>query len=482
MSETNSLVLTYQKKPGFGTAIVTPDMTKLRVTDVSFKPNLFFDDSDDIRDDRGLEDSDMVGREISGGFGFRFRPFAYDDFWEAAMFSAWANSINRYNVTADSAITDVVASTDTYTVANGTAFAAQYIVVASGFTNAANNRTFVATGGSATTCIATDGAVDEAAPPAGARLHVVGYEGTTGQITATSTGLAGTGLGTALLAMGVGVSDIILVGGSATGNKFAVSALNVPCKIGAITADAITFEYLPASWAVNDGSGKNIRIFVADKLNVGTTLTAFFMQQVLSRQTTPVYLQWDDLVVNTFNLDVQNRRTVRGGFTFLGRVPVGSGTDYDSTSNAATTQRSFVSGKFIKRVQLAQGRVTIPNWCQSLRLNFNNQLRGLQAVDELDLVDIRPGKFMTDINLGLYFGDNSYWARAISELPTDFFVQFERDAVSYIFEAPRLKLVDVDTPVPGPDADGLLNLQGRVTIDTASTARQFTIYRFRKSQ
>ena len=95
----------------------------------------------------------------------------------------------------DSEITAVTDSSDTYTVnSGGTAFKAGHLAKAEGFTNAANNRMFKVASSTGTTVVAagTPALIDEIAPPSTAKLQVIGFERTSGDITATSTGLGAT--------------------------------------------------------------------------------------------------------------------------------------------------------------------------------------------------------------------------------------------------------------------------------------------------
>ena len=80
---------------------------------------------------------------------------------------------------ANTAVASVTAGTKTYAAAAGLLpfNKAGYLVKASGFANAANNGVKTVASATATTVVVAETIVDEAAPPANARLEVVGFIG-----------------------------------------------------------------------------------------------------------------------------------------------------------------------------------------------------------------------------------------------------------------------------------------------------------------
>ncbi|TGV23899.1 hypothetical protein EN811_31160, partial [bacterium M00.F.Ca.ET.168.01.1.1] len=89
------------------------------------------------------------------------------------------------------------------------------------------------------------GITDEAAPAAAARMKVVGFQGSSGDITATSTGIGSTTLD--FTTLGLTVGQWIKIGGIAAGEQFATAALNTFARITAIAANALTLDNLPAA-------------------------------------------------------------------------------------------------------------------------------------------------------------------------------------------------------------------------------------------
>jgi hypothetical protein len=120
------------------------------------------------------------------GFNFEFSNSHFDDLLVAALLGTRTRIAFKYNNgVADSEITAVTDSSDTYTVnSGGASFKAGHLAKAEGFMNAANNRIFKVASSTGTTVVAagTPTLTDETAPPGTAKLQVIGFEGASGDI------------------------------------------------------------------------------------------------------------------------------------------------------------------------------------------------------------------------------------------------------------------------------------------------------------
>ena len=259
MTSANRLQLAYVEESTLGTTPASPDMTKIRTTGEGLVHDISNIQSQEIRADRKNSDLVQVSAQNTGPINAELSAEAFDALIAGAMFNDWTLMPTRDNDgTADSVITDVTAASDDYTFTTGAAFAEGHLVRASGFTNTENNGLFRAESGSgATSLVTADGRVDESAPPADAKLRVVGFEGESGDITATAGGLGSSTLD--FTTLGLSVGQWIYIGGGAVGEQFATSALNTYAKISAIAANALTLSNKPAGWTTDAGASKTIR-------------------------------------------------------------------------------------------------------------------------------------------------------------------------------------------------------------------------------
>lgn len=151
-----------------------------------------------------------------------------------------------------------------YTVAAAGDYAINFIVVARGFSNAANNGMKVLVTGSTTTEIKTGGLVVEAAPPANAIVEVCGFQGVAADIGLDANGNL-TSTASVFTSWGLQVGQWIKIGDPTAGAAFGFTAQPTYvgyAKVKAIAAGLLTLER--RSWTVgaaDPGTGKTIRVF-----------------------------------------------------------------------------------------------------------------------------------------------------------------------------------------------------------------------------
>jgi len=317
----------------------------------------------------GIAVSGSINWELSHGGNF-------DPFFESALLNTYVKMPERdNNGTADSAITDVSATSDTYTVNAGSSFVEGHLVRGSGFTGGENNTLFRAQTGSSDTAVvapASPGLADETAPPGTARLKVVGFEGASGDITADATGLTSTTLD--FTTLGLTVGQWLKVGGTAAVNKFDTAALNTFVRVKTVAANDLDFDYLPTGWATDAGSGKTIRVFTSDYLEVGDSLKSITLEKVFTGQGTPFYINYVGAVMNglTVQADAQSRLT--GSFDTIGFTGGGDTTALDASPDAASTSLIMNTSTNIGRLLENGADQASPVWIESAGLTLNNNI------------------------------------------------------------------------------------------------------------
>lgn len=168
------------------------------------------------------------------------------------------------------ALTSVTAASKTIAAASGLlGCLANHIVQASGFTNSANNGLkTVASASTATNIVVNEAMVDEAAPPAAAKVEVVGYQFASATVDVTMNGnlvrLTRASGVFDFTALGLIPGEWIYLGGDAVGTKFANN--NGFARISVIAAGYMQFDKVSWTPQAEVGTGKTIRIFCGSVL------------------------------------------------------------------------------------------------------------------------------------------------------------------------------------------------------------------------
>lgn len=478
MSSTNRLQVASVREVTPGTTPNTPRMRKQRVMGESLTFTPTYVDPEEIRDDRMSPDPILVMKEVGGQlpieFSYPVDASPLSDDIASAMFSDWTNAPQRDNDgTADSVITGVAATSDTYTVTTGTAFAEGHLVRATGFTDAANNSIFRAASGSGATAViapSSPGLVDETAPPAAARLKVVGFQGVSGDITATADGLGSTDLDFTTLGLAIGMW--VKIGGTATGDQFATSALNGWARIAAApTATTLTLDNKPTGWTTDDGSGKTLKVWFGDHVKNGVTQISMTKEKVYRGQSVPVYLVYRGQRVNTLDVSVTSRQTARLAVAYMGTSGQQSGTPLDANPDAATTGRIMAANANCGRLADAGAPLASPNWAREFSFQVNNNLRYVDDVTSDSPADVREGECTVTGRINTYFGDSALLAKFYAGAATSLNSRLNKDGQAVVFDFPRVTYRSDGNPsAPGKNQDAMLPLGFRASFDSTYEA------------
>lgn len=471
MSDTNRVAVRIVEETTFGTTPATPAFEELRVTEAnpSFQPNTVT--SNEIRSDRQVTDLILVGAEAGGPLGLEVSHGALDTIIEGAMFSSWVNKPNRYNVTSDSVITDVDASSDTYEVTSGGgAFVVGHLVRATGFTNSGNNglvRAISGSGVAALVVASSPGLTNESAPPAGARLRVVGFMGVAGDIEATTSG------GNALLSttlnfttLGLVEGEWMYVGGSAAGNKFATAANQGWVRIAnsGVAAGRIDLDIVPTGWATDDGTGKTIQVFTGDYIRNGTEEHYYSIEREFTDHSPVTYEYLRGMEVGTLTFGAESESIMTANATFMGKDAViqDSSRFSGATTTAAPTGDVLNTSSNVGRIAEAGTVVSGPNYPQSVSINFENNLRRRTAIGTLGAVSIGAGEFAVTGSIGTYFGNKTLAQKVINNTATSFDIVVGRadgEKPALLIDLPKMKYSAGSPQVPGKNQDVMVDLQ-----------------------
>ncbi|MCL8382055.1 phage tail tube protein [Xanthobacter aminoxidans] len=477
MTESNRVRMTWVDEVTPGTTPNTPRMRAVRYTGetLAYKPN--FTNSEEIRDDRMNADPIKVGESNSGPVNTEFS-FPVDgtphSSWLASLFAnAWANTPVRDNDgTADSIITQVTASTGVVAVATGAAFAVGHLVRTSGFGTAGNNGLFKITTGSATVPAVGAGLLtDEAAPPAAARMKVVGLQGASGDLVAAADGITSTTLD--FTTLGLVVGQWIKVGGTGAAFRFATEGCNGWARIIAIAANKLTLDNLPGTWATDTGTGKTLRVFFGDQLKNGVTKKFGTVERGFMGQSVPTYIVQKGMLANQGEITLDTGAQIKATYTFMGLTGSASTTSLDSSPDAATTNQVMSAAVNVGRISQGGAVVAGPNFVKNMSVSINNNARVIEAIRSDGLVgpvDINLGENSTEVTLNTYFGSSAYYAAFLAGASTNVASVIAKNGQAVVLAVPRMTGTDGNPSAGGKNQDVMVSFKAMASIDPLTNA------------
>lgn len=481
MTDSNRTRLTVVRETSLGVTPVSPRMRTMRFTGESLKFEPQYIQPDEIRDDRMNVDPVKINENNSGGINYQLSypvdESPLSEMFRSMMFNAWNNTPYRDNDgAADSVITGVAATGGVITVVTGAAFVVGQLIRASGFGVAGNNGLFKITTGSATVPAVGDGVLtDEAAPAAGARIKVVGFEGAAGDITALADGLGSTTLD--FTTLGLGLGQFVKIGATGAGYRYATEANNGFARIVGIAANKLTLDNLPTGWATDTGTGKTIRVFVSDWIKNGTAMSSMTIERGFMGQAVPTYIQQSGMVVGEASIDISSEALISGSFTLQGLKGKKSTTSLDPTPDKRTTAANLSANVNVGRIGENGAPITGGNFVKSLQATINNNLRILTADGEVGGVDIGVGEMAVTLNLETYFRSDALLDKLFAGTPTNVNSGITKNNQALVFSFPRLTYTGGAPSAGGKNQDVMLPLAAMASIDPL-TESQMMMSRF----
>ena len=472
MTAANRVRVTVVRESTLGTTPTTPRMRSSQFTEADPQFKRTYVDPDDIRSDRNLTDPIPVMAEADVNLKFNLRfpidNFPESEFMRAAMLEEWMKTPEKYNDgTADSIITNVAAgSPDIITVSTtGVAFLDGHITLHTGFTNAANNGVFFPSASSSTTITFGNGVmVTEAAPPAEARIKIVGWRGGTTDISATATGLAAAT--TNFITAGFMVGMWIKIGGSTGPSKFATTALNSYARVIGVTASALTLDNRPTGWTTDAGTGQAIRIWFGDFIKNGVNKKSVSIEFGYMGQDTPSYVLCAGQVPNIYELTFASRAVIKGSVSFLGMSGALSTTTVDAAPDELITESVMAANVNVGRMSENGTKLVMPNCAREFSISINNNLRKIECIDDDAPVGINEGDCTVTGKLGTYYGSTLLYTKFLDGTPTSLNAVVERNNRAFIVDVPKATYRSGGPPVTGKNTDVMLSLDWQASLES----------------
>ncbi|MEQ1910803.1 MAG: phage tail tube protein [Vicinamibacterales bacterium] len=445
MASANRTQILSVKETTLGTTPSAPRMRTRTATGESLALGPMFVETEEMRSDAMVNDPIRVGQQNGGGLNYEFNypypnsPGSTDI--ESALHNAWTDTNSRDNDgTADSVITDVATTNTVLTVTTGTAFAVGQLVRWTGFGVATNLGVFAVTTGSATVPrFVGSGITNETAPPAAARVKVVGFIGASGDITATATGLGSTTLD--FTTLGLTVGQWVKIGGTGSGNRYATEALNSFARITAIAVGALTMDNLPTGWTTDSGTGKTIKVWVSDYNKNGTTQIGQTIERGFLGQTVPTYVIHTGMLVSSYQMSIAARDKVKLTLNYSGMSGSQSTTALDASPDASlafATYPVFAGSAHVGRIGEGGSTISSPNWVQSLTFTLSTLITPILSADSQAAVGQTSHARAVAGEMSAYFGDNSLITKFYAGTPTAFVAVLTRVPQAFVVDLPRV--------------------------------------------
>lgn len=225
-------------------------------------------------------------------------------------------------------------------------------------------------------------------------------------------------------------------------------------RVQASTTTTITVD---GSRLVAETAGESITITQGASLVNGTTLKYFGVQRENKDITGDKFARFQSHLVQTLQLTVPTNGLITGTFGFVGKdEQPASATWGDGSPNAATTTPIFNSVVHLHALIENEVLVEIVEG----GMNVNNAIAARLRAGALGAVSIRKGRFEIGANFSAYLADRTRISRFINQNDTSLALIFEHaDGTGYVFDLPRGRLTQGNTPTPGVNQDVVENIE-----------------------
>lgn len=337
----------------------------------------------------------------------------HQELLQGFMFAAARHKATTVPVGLPAVPVTAVSATTGYAMATVTAatFATGMLVLASGFSNEANNGLKVV-GVNTAGNVMVAGLVAEASPPAGASVQCVGREGGAFNITVSGSVVKMTG--TALNTYGVIPGEWVVIGGDDVNSSFVNN--KGFARVDAISATEWTFGKTSWTPQAETGTGKTIRVFTGvvirneDDPNLIKRYSYQF-ERTLGNDADGVMGQYvEGAVSNEFTLTVENADKVTMELGYVGCDSVArSGLQglKAGTRPPLISADAINSSSNVKRLAFGIHGDVKPlfAFATDMELTIANNASGAKAIGTLGNFDVNVGTFDVGGSVTAYFQD-----------------------------------------------------------------------------
>lgn len=399
--------------------------------------------------------------DASGGFSMDLLQQGLQRIFQGFFFADWREKLTTAPInSAALALTSVVSSTKTVAAASGLAgFLASDLVLASGFALSGNNGLKTVASSTASTVVVVETMVDEASPPAAAKLVKVGFAHPLGTVDVTIvSGLPrlNRASGTKdFTTFGLIPGEWVFIGGDSAGQRFVNAVNSCFARVQAVTATYIEFDKTSQTMVAETGTGITLRMFYGNVLknesdpllikrrtyNLERTLGKNDGGQVLSEYLTGAVC--DSM---TINMPQADKVTVDFSFVAMdhelrdGPTGVKAGARPALPLSDAFNTSSDFSRIKMSLVTTSANPTPLYAFLSELTLSLSNNVQPEKAVGVLGAFDVRAGTFEVSGSTDAYFADIAavQAIRSSSDVTLDF--ALVRANAGFLFDIPLIAL------------------------------------------
>jgi len=375
-----------------------------------------------FRTDRQLRKGQTVDLEAAGTINHDLVQLGLQDLLQGFFF---ADLRTKTEFGGSSQITNVDGTGEDYEAASGLdAFDVNDLVFASNFTNSANNGLKTVVTAAAASLIVIEDLVDEATPPATAKLVKVGHQFASGDLEVDFTGSLPKLVTTTkdLTELGFVAGEIIYIGGDSAATQFATSGMGF-ARVRSIATNEIVIDKCQQDMVTDNGSGKIIQIFFGRVLKneVGTDIVrrTYNIERKLGApdDASPTEIQSEYLVGAvpnelTINIPTADKAMMDLAFVAMD-VEYRTGVDgvKSGTRVSQVEESAFNTSSNVPLINLAvvsdtdENPTTLFAYAEELSITVNNNVSPDKAVGVLGGFDASYGNFQVSGSMTAYFQD-----------------------------------------------------------------------------
>lgn len=373
-----------------------------------------------IRADRQMPKGTVSDVDASGNFQTDLLEGGAQDLMQAAF---WADLRRK----GEEAVTSVATGSDAYSVASTEGFQVGALILASGFAATANNGLKRVTSINANSSIeVAENLSDEASPPAGAKVVVVGHHFNSGEIDVDASGsqprLIRSSGSISLSSLGISSGEWIYVGGDLPIERFSGSENGGFKRVRWTSNSQISLDKTASDMSSESGSGITLRVFFGRflKNEADPSLIKRRTYQIertlgASDDAQPTQIQAQYLVgavPNEVSINIPTADKVTVDWSFLaadgetrtGAVGVKAGArPAIPGGNAWNTSSHLVRSRIALVDQFDEAPDPLFAYVTSLNLSISNNVTPAKAVGVLGAFELTSGKFEVSGSADVYF-------------------------------------------------------------------------------